>query len=327
VPFRVIEKLRPLRRHPWLGYAAGLAVFGLAFLLRFAAGGLLDDVPFITLFPAILIAALLGGLQVGIVVAILSLVAAWNFFIPPRSSWQIGTLAGLVTLLLFCITAGIQLFVIETLNRTVDRLSDERDRVAILFRELQHRVANNMAFVASLLRLKRRTLDIAPQDAAAVLDDADKRLETIARIHRRLYDPAIIDMPLDSYLDGFVRDILEASGAKNIVCIIEVPPVKFDLERLVTLSLLVNEVITNSLKHGFDGREAGIISIKLEREAHAYVLAIKDNGRGLYADSDPAASPTLGMTIIHSLAAQLGGKIAFSNAAGTTARLSFPADH
>ena len=325
MPYRVIERLRPLRRHAWLGYVAGLGVFAFAFLLRFLAGGILDDVPFITLFPAILIAALLGGLHVGVVVAILSFVAAWYFFIPPTGSWEIGTFAGFVTLLLFCVTAGIQLFVIETLNRTVDRLSDERDRVAVLFRELQHRVANNMAFVASLLRFKRRTLDTAPQDAAAVLDDADKRLEMMARIHRRLYDPAIIDMPLSSYLEGFVKDILDASGATNVVCVVEVPPVKFDLERLVTLSLLVNEVITNSLKHGFDGRETGMISIKLEREARAYVLAIKDNGRGLPTDGDPAASATLGMTIIRSLAAQLGGEVAWSNTTGTTARLTFPA--
>jgi two-component system, sensor histidine kinase PdtaS len=131
------------------GYTAGLGIFCLAFLLRFMAGGLLDDVPFITLFPAILIAALLGGLQVGLVVAILSLLAAWYFFIPPKHSWAIDSSAGFLTLLLFCVTAGIQLFVIEMLSQTVDRLSDERDRVAVLFRELQHRVANNITFVAS----------------------------------------------------------------------------------------------------------------------------------------------------------------------------------
>ena len=93
VPVRVIERLRPLRRHAWLGYAAGLAVFSVAFLILFLVGGLLDDVPFITLFPAILIAALLGGLHVGLVVAILSFIAAWYFFIPPRGSWPIGTFA------------------------------------------------------------------------------------------------------------------------------------------------------------------------------------------------------------------------------------------
>ena len=61
-----------------------------------------------------------------------------------------------LTLVLFCITAGIQLFIIDALNKAVDRLSDERDRVQVLFRELQHRVANNLAFIASLLRLQRR---------------------------------------------------------------------------------------------------------------------------------------------------------------------------
>ena len=133
---------------------------------------------------------------------------------------------------------------------------------------------------------KARTLEAAPQDAATVLNDAENRLQTIARIHRRLYDPAIIDMPLSSYLEGFVKDILDASGANNIVCVIEVPPVSFDLTRLVTLSLLINEVITNSIKHGFGGRESGTISIKLDRQAQNYVLAIKDDGRSLHNGVD-----------------------------------------
>ena len=94
MPYRVIERLRPLRRHLWLGYATGLGVFAFAFLLRFLAGGILNDVPFITLFPAILIAALLGGLHVGVVVAILSFVAAWYFFIPPRALGRLAPLRG-----------------------------------------------------------------------------------------------------------------------------------------------------------------------------------------------------------------------------------------
>jgi two-component sensor histidine kinase len=65
--------------------------------------------------------------------------------------------------------------------------------------------------------------------------------------------------------------------------------------------------------------------IKLEREGEGYVLAIKGQGGGLHQDADPAASATLGMTIIRSLAAQLGGEVDWSNATGTTTRLVFPA--
>jgi K+-sensing histidine kinase KdpD len=163
--YRLAEATRWLRAHSWLGYAVGLGIFALAFLFRFAAGGILDDVPFITLFPAILVAALLGGLRVGLIITILSGVAAWFFFLAPQNSFAL-TWSGAFTMVLFCVTTAIQLFVIDALNRAVDRLSDERDRVQVLFRELQHRVANNMAFVASLLRLQRRAVEAHPETGA-----------------------------------------------------------------------------------------------------------------------------------------------------------------
>jgi two-component sensor histidine kinase len=320
--YRLAEATRWLRTHPWLGYAVGLGIFAFGFLLRFAAGGLLDDVPFITLFPAILVAALLGGLHVGLTVAVLSGVGAWFFFVTPQNGW---TWTGALTMVLFCVTAAIQLFVIDALNRAVDRLSDERDHVRVLFRELQHRVANNMAFIASLLRLQRRAVEAHPESGAAVLDDADQRLQTMARMHRRLYDPAITDQPLTAYLEGLVKDILDATGARNILCVVEVPPVKLELSRLVTLSLLINELITNAVKHGFQGGEPGTITIRLDRQAQNYVLAVTDNGRGLTGDPHAGIAPTLGMTIIRSLATQLGGDIQWSSDAGTTARMVFPA--
>jgi two-component sensor histidine kinase len=322
VPDRVAERLRPVRTHPWLGYAAGLAVFAAGFALRYAAGASLDAVPFITLFPAILVAALIGGLRVGLVVAVLSFFSGWYFFLPPTATWSVRDGDALATLVFFWITAGIQLFVIEALHRAVDGLSAERDRVGVLFRELQHRVANNMSFVASLLRLQRKQVEAKPESAVAVFDQAQNRLETMARIHRRLYDPQSADLPLTAYFDGLVKDILDAAGARNIVCVVEVAPAKFELARLVTLSLLVNELVTNAIKHGLAGRDSGTISVRLEHEAENYVLAVEDNGKGM-AEEPAASGGSLGLTIIRSLAAQLGGEVSFAASGGTTARVTF----
>ena len=323
LPYRIAERLRPLRSHPWLGYVAGLAVFAVGFLVRFVAGEALDAVAFITLFPAILVAALIGGVRVGLVVAVLCFLGGWYFFLKPTHTFAIRDGDTVAALIFFWITAGIQLYVIEALNRAVDGLSAERDRVGVLFRELQHRVANNMSFVASLLRLQRRQVETRPESALAVFDQAQTRLETMARIHRRLYDPQSADLPLTAYFEGLVKDILEAAGAKNIVCVVEVAPAKFELARLVTLSLLINELVTNAIKHGLAGRDSGTVSVRLDRLAGDYVLAVADNGKGM---SDSAASDaSLGLTIIRSLAAQLGGDVSWSAAHGTTARVAFPA--
>ena len=323
MPYRIVERLQPVRRHPWLGYAVGLGIFAVGFLLRYLPGGVLDAVPFITLFPSILIAALIGGLHVGIVVAVLSFVAGWYFFLPPYNSFVLKTLQGIWALVFFWITVAIQLYVVEALYRAVDKLSDERDRAGVLFRELQHRVANNMTFIASLLRLQRKAVAAHPENAVSLLEQAQARFETMARIHRRLYDPAIVDQPLTTYFEGLVRDILDAAGAQNIVCVVEVAPVKLDLTRLVSLSLLVNELITNSIKHGFAARPSGTITVRLERVASDYVLTVKDDGLGWQGAG--ASGESLGMSVIRSLASQLGGSVSWSGRAGTTASLTFPA--
>jgi two-component sensor histidine kinase len=320
---RLVNSLRDLRRErPWLAFALALGIFAFAVSLRFLMGDALRDVPYITLFPAILIAALVGGLQAGVIVAVLSGFAAWYLFLPPEGSFSLFWPRGAVSLLFFAITAAIQLYVIRTLNLAVDELSTERDQSAVMFQELQHRVANNLQFISSLLKLQRQTAVTDPAKSERALEAAESRLELMARIHRRLYDPAAIRMPLSEYFQGLCTEILEATGAKNVVCVVETPAVTFDLRRLMMLSLLMNEVITNSVKHAFSGRQQGTISIRLDQEGNQYSFTITDDGRGLIASDGRVEG--LGFRIMQNLAAQLGGQISFSGEKGMTARLVFP---
>jgi two-component sensor histidine kinase len=292
-------------------------------LVRLAFGDTLKIVPFITLFPAILIAALVGGMHAGILVAVLSGLTAWYWFVAPLGTFWLPWPDGYLVMMFFVITATIQLYVIRTLNLAVDQLSEERDRTATLFKELQHRVANNLQFVSSLLNWQRRTASSDPASSAKALDMAQNRLELMGRIHRRLYDPDAISMPLGHYFEGLCQEILEATGAKNIVCLVEVPPVTFDINRLMALSLLLNEAITNSVKHGFGGRERGTVSIRLDLEtANRYALTVKDDGVGL---ADTTQLKGLGSNIMQGLAAQLRGEISFIAEGGMTTRVVFPA--
>ncbi len=317
---KLVAALRRLRQdRPWLAMGLALAIFLFAVAVRFLVGDSLRDVPFITLFPAILIAALIGGLRAGIIVTILSGLAAWYWFVPPENSFAISVPGGVLSMLFFLVTASIQLYVIRTLNLAVDELSVERDQSAVMFQELQHRVANNLQFVAALLRLQRRT---AAANPATVLEVAERRLELMARIHRRLYDPAAIRKPVSEYFRGLCTELVEATGAKNVVCVVETAPVNFDIRRLMMLSLLLNEIVTNSLKHAFSEGQIGTISIRLDEDANRYSLIVSDNGRGL-ALSAPALEG-LGFSIMRDLAAQLGGEITFSGEKGMTTRIIFP---
>jgi K+-sensing histidine kinase KdpD len=99
---RLGEPILWLRARPLLGLAFALCVFLAAFLLRFSFGSDLYNVPFITLFPAILISALVGGLWVGVIVVILSAVVAWLWFLPPSANTALHWPDGYLTLGAFC---------------------------------------------------------------------------------------------------------------------------------------------------------------------------------------------------------------------------------
>jgi two-component sensor histidine kinase len=321
----LVRALRKLRQHPWLGYAAGLAIFAALFGLRFALDEALRGAPTFVLFPTIIFAALAGGLRVGILVAILSGVTTWYWFILPAGSFDLRWPEGVVVMGLIVVNSAILLYVTDLLNRTIDDLALENERTSVMFQELQHRVANNMEFISSLLRLQGRNIGSDPQAGERALAAAQLRLDAMAHIHRQLYDPRMVDLPLGQYLQKLCARVLDASGAKNVVCVVEVPPVQLDLRRMVTLSLLITEVMTNSIKHAFDASKKGTISIRLNREAEQYVLIVQDDGRGLPAEFDPASSASLGVRIMQNLAQQLRGELTFQGGKGAAARIVFPA--
>ena len=320
-----VLELRNLRRHPWLGAVMALAIFLFAFAVHYWVGTDYAISPFVTLFAAIALSALLGGLWIGVLVTALSTLVSIYWFIPPSDSFALEWPGGYVAVALFWITAAVQLYVIEKLNRAVDALAAERDRSDVMFQELQHRVANNMQFVAGLLHLQGRSIESDPASAARVLAEAKSRLETMARIHRKLYDPASVGLPLGKYFEGLCTDILDVSGAKNIVCVVETVPAILDLRRLVTLSLLISEAITNSVKHAFTGGRQGTIWVRLDRDSgDRFALTVRDDGPGLAAGLDLASTRSLGFRIMQSLAEQLGGTISHDGSAGMTTRLVFP---
>ena len=316
----LIRTSRQLRHHRWHGEVAAGAILLAALLARATAGGAFNTVPFITVFPAIVLATLFGGWRAGAAAATLGGVAGWYYQVEPGGSFALGREFALI-LAVYAATAALLVYVMHRLNQAIDELADERERTSVLFQELQHRVANNMAFLAAVLNLQRRSIETAPEVAAHALDETVNRLNTMARIHRRLYDPAVVNLPVSQFFKDLCTDILNASGARNVVCVVEVPPITLDLKRLVTLALLVSEIVTNSVKHAFSQAQQGTISIKMECKDRECVLQVSDDGRGMPAGDKGEG---LGSRITQSLATQLGGTIAITSGGGTQTRVEFP---
>jgi len=311
------------RDRPALGLAAGGAFFALASVLRWLFGGISEGFGPMTFLPAILIAGLFGGIRIGIAVAVGCTLFAWVMFFPPYGTFVLAP-SHVITMAIFVATAVLELFVIRSLNLAIDELSEARERSNTLFRELQHRVANNLQLVAAVLIRRRKLLKSDPVCAEA-LSSAQARLETMSRVHRRLHDPKSLDQPLRDYLTALCTDLIEASETPDVQLRVEGPPVALSLNALMSLSLIVAELVTNSLKYAFRDRADGLIAVSVSGVRGEYTLRVADDGPGLPKDFGKTHKESLGQGILQSLAAQLHGTLIFESGHGAVAKLTFRA--
>lgn len=316
--FRKLPRDRPL-----LGLIAGGAFFVLASLLRWILGGISEGFGPMTFLPAILLAGLFGGIRIGLAVAALCTMVAWVMFFPPYGTFTLDH-AQRITMVIFVFTAALELYVIRTLNLAIQALSELRERSNILFRELQHRVANNLQFVASFLWLRRKSLPAGSAGADA-LDAARARLDTMSRVHRRLHDPSSVDQPIGDYLRALCMDLIQTSDTPGVRLVVQADPVTLNLEALMSVSLIVAELVTNSLKHAFRGREGGEIRIGVSLDKGHYAVTVADDGPGISKKDVAAKSAQLGRSILDSLARQLRGRICYEPGRGAVVNLLFPA--
>jgi two-component sensor histidine kinase len=326
-----------VRPRPLLSVALGVGLFLVALALRLVLSGL-EGVPFVTFLPAVVVATLGGGLWAGMLCATAGGIAAWYFFVPPFYSFELMWPAGPISLLLYVLTVALIIAVIEALHGAMEWQQAAQGRTAMLFQELQHRVANNMTLIAAILRLQRQKIAERDGSAFTALEAAELRVETLARLHRRLYRPDTLDTSIGQMLQDLCEDLLKANGRDNIVCTVEAPEVSFDLQRLLPIFFIVTEAVINAIKHAFGDDGPGAIRIVLERTGDGFELTVSDNGHGIEVaqlamaggSAAPAASlgeqNGLGSQLVGAFARQLGGQIktTFSRS-GTTVRLRFPA--
>jgi two-component sensor histidine kinase len=336
VPFsaRWTERF-PVARLPLLGEIAVAAVTTtLATSVRWLLDGSLPPgFPFLTYFPVVIVTAFLLGSRAGAITAVLNGLAAWYFFVTPAREFFLTFDVGVAMLFYGFITAT-EVTLVHWMQRsnsslvaareTNGRLAETR---ALLFSELQHRVSNNLQMVSALLTVQRR--QIHDPQAKSALDEASRRLSTVGRISRQLYDPAGGAQELKPFLDQLARDIVESSGRSDIRCRVEgVPDAKLNPEAAIPLALVVAESVANAIEHGFVGRENCELQIRLAHIGDGRMsIEVEDNGHGLPAGFVLDGSNSLGLKIATMLAGQLGGRFTLSpsaGASGSLARLELP---
>jgi two-component sensor histidine kinase/heme exporter protein D len=193
----------------------------------------------------------------------------------------------------------------------------------ILLKEIHHRVKNNMQVISSLLFLQMQHVESDyDRDLFA---ESQKRIQAMALVHEELYGSAdLSSVDMREYIPRLVERV--ASGAAAPITVdCRVDEVRLPVTRSIPCGLLLNELVMNAVKHAFRGREDGRLLVRLAREDGRLALCVEDDGPGLPPDFDLNASETLGMTLVVSLAAQLGGRVAAENSSpGARFCLHFP---
>lgn len=274
------------------------------------------------LLPAILLAGLIGGIRVGLAVAVVGLLVAWVGFFPPYGTFVLNA-EYTVTVGAFVVTAGLQLYVIRALKLAVDSCSVSEERSHVLFRELQHRVANNLQAASGVVHRERKGFERGSA-ADLALRGVQERLDLMVDVHRSLYSPGIVKLPIGVYLETFSRGLIQSSSRPEVSLEVAAPNVQLDLDRLMSLSMIAAEAITNAMKYAFQDRDTGRIAINFGTQAGSYVLTVSDDGPGFPKAACSSKGHSLGRGIIESLASQLHGTVSFESGPGATVRVAFP---
>jgi len=317
-------------RHWLLRYSVGVGLFLAALALRFLAEpSLPPGFPFLTFFPAIIVATFVAGAGPGSLCAVLSGLAALYFFIPPTNALVLDYQSG-VAIAFFAFIVVVDILIIDRLTGALAALRAEREKAVLhaeqrdtLFKELQHRIGNNLQSVSALLNIQVRA--VKDPEARRALADSVQRVGVIADIHRMFHDPAHADGRIDN---DFVRELAErcidAAGARDRVTLAtDITPIALPQDKFLPVALILTECINNALEHGLGQRPAGTISVTLEKSGGLAELRVRDDGPGVPPGFDLAAARSIGLTVLRSFASQLGGTLTIVNDNGTLCRLTF----
>lgn len=195
----------------------------------------------------------------------------------------------------------------------------------ILLREVHHRVKNNLQIISSLLRLQAD--QIKSRKYARVFKDAGSRIQAMSLIHEGLYQSTnLAAVDLNQYLHNLISNLFHSYGVnpESIRASIRAEGIRLSIDDAVLCGLIINELVTNSLKYAFPKGGSGEIRVLFSQTRKYTQLQVSDNGIGLPPDFDFKETQSLGLQLVATLTDQLEGKIELKNKAGTTFIITFP---
>ncbi|HEY6033074.1 MAG TPA: sensor histidine kinase, partial [Kofleriaceae bacterium] len=181
-----------------------------------------------------------------------------------------------------------------------------------LLREIHHRVKNNLQLVSSLLNLQASR--ITDPAVAELFADSRNRVRSMALVHENLYRAGDFSrIPMATHIKALCAQLIRAYHVPDVELVVEAGEMQLDMDRAVTCGLILNELVSNALKHAFPEGRRGTIRI----DAGGNVLRVSDDGIGLPVGLDWGRADSLGIQLVRDLTAQLRGTLTVSRERGT----------
>jgi PAS domain S-box-containing protein len=215
---------------------------------------------------------------------------------------------------------------ISARKKAEQRIKDSLREKEVLLKEIHHRVKNNMQIISSLINLQSSRID--DKKTAKVLQSSQNRIKSMAIIHEKLYQSKdFTNVDLSQYVQSLTDHLLNTYGVnkEKIRFHTDIKDIYLDINRAIPCGLIINELLTNSIKHAFPDGDGGQIKIAIRNQKNQQKeLVVSDNGKGMPEDLDIRSTQSLGLTLVKILAEeQLQGSLRLEKSKGTRFKIVF----
>lgn len=195
----------------------------------------------------------------------------------------------------------------------------------VLLKEVHHRVKNNMQVISSILNLQSSY--VSDESALSILRESQDRIKSMSFVHESLYQSKTLsEVNFAEYIQNIVRNLYHsyANPEKRIELIFELDKIDLNLDTSIPCGLIINEIVSNSLKYAFEGRDSGKLIVRFSKQDDGLLnLMITDDGIGLPKDFDIETAESLGLQLVTTLATQISGELEIDTEAGTSIGVKF----
>ncbi len=279
---------------------------------------------------AIALLTFILGTDAGVILIIIVGTGIWYFLLEPINSFKITAMKDIKDterLVAFFIASILITFLISLFKRERNKLRSALEEKEILLKELYHRTKNNLQVASSLVSLQCSRID-ENELIKSMCADIQNRFKAMALVHEQLYKSGdLVNVNMENYVEDLLKNIMSGYPVlkDNLALVSEVHDIDLPMDLAVPCGLIINELITNSLKYAFpEGK--GRINITMRNADGMIELTYSDDGPGLPRDFDIKATKSLGLRLVNSLTKkELNGSIDVDKKNGAGFVIKFPA--